>query len=84
MLNYSGSQTFIPELAQRQIKAKEEELALKKAEEKSRKKHHKAATPEVSPLDEAEMDRAAQELAKKVAAARMDMEVRKFSTLLQD
>ncbi|VDM44781.1 unnamed protein product [Toxocara canis] len=69
-----GSQTYVPELAQRQIRAQQEMAAQKKAGKKKAKAQGKRApSPEFTPGQEDNMDRAAQELAMKMAAGRMDL-----------
>uniref|UniRef100_A0A0N5AIT8 MHD domain-containing protein n=1 Tax=Syphacia muris TaxID=451379 RepID=A0A0N5AIT8_9BILA len=70
-----GTQTFVPEMAQKQIRAQQEEMAMKKADKKKHKKGHKNVTEVFSPMDEEKMDKAAEELVKKMAATRMDLEV---------
>ena len=77
---FRGTQSYIPELAQKQIKAQDEKKAQLKAEKKRLKaKGRKATPPEVTPQEEERMDRAAQELAMKMAVMRTDLEVTSYS-----
>uniref|UniRef100_A0A9J2P5U7 MHD domain-containing protein n=1 Tax=Ascaris lumbricoides TaxID=6252 RepID=A0A9J2P5U7_ASCLU len=69
-----GSQAYVPELAQKQIRAQQEMAAQKKAQKKKAKAQGKRApSPEFTPGQEDNLDRAAQELAMKMAATRMDL-----------
>ncbi|VDK59000.1 unnamed protein product [Anisakis simplex] len=70
-----GLQGYVPELAQKQIKIQQEMIAQKKAEKKKAKEKSKkrAKTPEFNPAQEDDMDRAAQQLAMKMAAGRADL-----------
>lgn len=74
LANIGGSQGFVNESTQKEIQRLTEEKKMEKLQKKKLKQQgKKAASPTLDPDEEDAMDRAAQELAMKVAAMRTDL-----------
>ncbi|CBW48340.1 Putative stoned B-like protein [Caenorhabditis elegans] len=74
LANVGGSQGFVNESTQKEIQRLTEEKKMEKLQKKKLKQQgKKAATPTLEPDEEDAMDRAAQELAMKMASMRSDM-----------